>query len=134
MLRALLLAAGGAATSFAQRRLRVSEVDVLTLRQRQVLAGYARGKQTKQIARDLGVSEATVKTHLARAMLRLDASTRAQAVARYVAATRTRRRLAQAREPLAQARDPSLPGSGAAAPGGHLKAGRGTAAGSSNAR
>lgn len=57
----------------------------LTPRQRQVLGGYARGLATKEIARELGLSEATVKTHLARACERLGARSRSQAVARYVA-------------------------------------------------
>lgn len=60
----------------------------LTARQRQVLGGYARGLATKEIAAELGLSEATVKTHLARACERLGARSRAQAVARYVGSLR----------------------------------------------
>lgn len=89
MLRSLFLVAGEAAASLSRRRLIVVPgADALTPRQRQVLGALARGRQTKEIARDLGVSEATVKTHLARACERLGAATRAQAVARYVAATK----------------------------------------------
>ena len=89
MLRSLLLVAGEAATTFARRRLAaVAGVEALTPRQRQVLAALARGRQTKEIARELGISQATVKTHLARACERLGATTRAEAVARYVAATK----------------------------------------------
>lgn len=91
MLRALLLAAGGAAASLAQRRLAAPpSLDALTPRQRQVLAGFARGKLRKEVARELGISEATVKTHLENACARLGAATRAEAVARYVAATKRR--------------------------------------------
>ncbi len=88
MLRSLLLAAGAAASRASRRVAGLSGVDALSVRQREVLAGIARGKLTKEVARELGVSEATVKTHLARAMERLGASTRAEAVARYVAGTR----------------------------------------------
>jgi len=38
----------------------------LTPREREVLAALARGKANKQIARDLGISEKTVKAHLTR--------------------------------------------------------------------
>ena len=89
MLRSLFLVAGDAAASLARRRIVVLPgADALTARQRQVLAGFARGRQTKEIARELGVTEATVKTHLARACEKLGAQTRAQAVARYVASTK----------------------------------------------
>jgi DNA-binding NarL/FixJ family response regulator len=89
MLRALFLVAGEAAANLARRRFVVARgADALTVRQRQVLAALARGRHTKEIARDLGVTEATVKTHLARACERLGAATRAEAVARYVAATK----------------------------------------------
>lgn len=91
MLRSLLLVAGQAAQGLARRRLIVvAGAHALTPRQRQVLAGIARGLQTKEIARELGVSEATVKTHLARACLRLGAANRAEAVARFVRATTKR--------------------------------------------
>lgn len=91
MLRSLLLVAGQAAHGLARRRLIVVPgADALTPRQRQVLAGIARGRQTKEIARELGVSEATVKTHLARACARLGAANRAEAVARFVRATTKR--------------------------------------------
>ena len=54
------------------------------MRQREVLGALARGRQIKEIAVDLGIAESTVKTHLAKASVRLGATTRAQAVARYV--------------------------------------------------
>ncbi len=89
MLRTLFLVADRAASSLSRHRIVVVRgADALTPRQRQVLAALARGRQTKEIARDLGVSEATVKTHLARARERLGAATRAEAVARYVVSTK----------------------------------------------
>jgi len=88
MLRSILLAAGGASRR-ASRALSQATTSVgLSARQEQVLGGVARGLQTKEIARELGISEGTVKTHLARACERLGARTRAQAVARYVARRR----------------------------------------------
>lgn len=92
MLRSLLLAANDAAASLARRRIvTYPGPAALTTRQREVLGALARGQQTKQIARDLGISEATVKTHLQRAAARLGAQTRAQAVARYVTSTKRER-------------------------------------------
>jgi DNA-binding NarL/FixJ family response regulator len=85
MLRSILLAAGGASLR-ARRALSPSAGSaVLSVRQQQVLAGVARGLQTKEIARELGIAEGTVKTHISRACERLGARTRAQAVARYAA-------------------------------------------------
>ena len=85
MIRSLILAAGDAAAAFARRRAEgLSAADLLTGRQREILGALARGRQTKEIARELGIAESTVKSHLAKACHRLGASTRAQAVARYV--------------------------------------------------
>ena len=68
MLRSLFIVASEAAVSLTRRRVvPVRGVDALSPRQREVLAAVARGRLTKEIARDLGVTEATVKTHLARA-------------------------------------------------------------------
>jgi DNA-binding NarL/FixJ family response regulator len=55
--------------------------DALTPRQRHVLAQAAAGAGNKQIARSLGVSERTIKFHLAQAYERLQVSTRTEAVA-----------------------------------------------------
>ncbi len=91
MLRSLLLAAGDAATTLSRRRMvAYAGIEGLTPRQRQILSALARGQQTKQIARELGISEATVKTHLSRATARLGTATRAQTVARYVSWSRGR--------------------------------------------
>ena len=53
----------------------------LTDRERTVLQMVARGLVTPEIADELGMSTETVKTHLHNAMMRLDARTRAHAVA-----------------------------------------------------
>jgi DNA-binding NarL/FixJ family response regulator len=52
----------------------------LTPRQREVLQRVVRGATNKAIALDLGISETTVKTHLATLMQLLGASTRTEAV------------------------------------------------------
>lgn len=59
--------------------------NALTTRQAAILAQVAHGRANKAIARDLGVSERTVKYHLAEAYARLGVSGRAQAVARAAA-------------------------------------------------
>jgi FixJ family two-component response regulator len=50
----------------------------LSLREREVLAGLAAGKLNKQIAGELGITEATVKFHRARLMDRMQAQTIAE--------------------------------------------------------
>jgi FixJ family two-component response regulator len=50
----------------------------LTEREREVLAGLAAGKLNKQIAAELGITEATVKFHRARLMERMQARTVAE--------------------------------------------------------
>jgi len=55
---------------------------VLTTRERQVLTLLGEGLVNKEIAARLGISEHTVKTHLAAIYEKLDASNRAEAVAR----------------------------------------------------
>jgi FixJ family two-component response regulator len=51
---------------------------LLTPREREVLAGLARGRLNKQIAADLGIVEQTVKFHRARIMERMQARTVAE--------------------------------------------------------
>jgi DNA-binding CsgD family transcriptional regulator len=53
----------------------------LSRRELEVLALIADGCSTREIARTLWVTEETVKTHVRRMLVRLDARTRAQAVA-----------------------------------------------------
>jgi DNA-binding NarL/FixJ family response regulator len=66
---------------FTSRRAKAAEV-VLRLpeRQRQVLAGIARGLLNKQVAHQLGISEKTVKMHRALVLERLGVRTSAEAI------------------------------------------------------
>ena len=51
----------------------------LTPREREVLGALARGKANKQIARELGISEKTVKAHLTRVFESIGVSDRTAA-------------------------------------------------------
>ena len=53
----------------------------LSPREVQILQHIASGSSTKEVARDLGISSHTVKTHLERIFDKLGANDRAQAVA-----------------------------------------------------
>ena len=53
----------------------------ITRREREVLALVADGHSTAEIARALWITEDTVRTHIKRMMVRLDARTRAHVVA-----------------------------------------------------
>ena len=59
----------------------VELVEPLTPRERQVLRLLAGGFANKHIAQDLGISEHTAKFHVGRILDKLDAATRAEAVA-----------------------------------------------------
>jgi DNA-binding CsgD family transcriptional regulator len=56
--------------------------DLLTPREETILAHVSSGRSNKEIARVLGVTPETIKTHLKRIFRKLSAGTRAQAVAR----------------------------------------------------
>jgi DNA-binding NarL/FixJ family response regulator len=56
--------------------------DPLTAREREVLAMIGRGFTNKQIARMLGISPETVKSHVKRIFSKLAVGTRAEAVSR----------------------------------------------------
>jgi DNA-binding NarL/FixJ family response regulator len=53
----------------------------LSARQRQILQMLADGMQTDAVAKDLGLSTETIRTHTKRILAKLEASTRTQAVA-----------------------------------------------------
>ena len=57
-----------------------SLVGTLTEREREVLVMMARGLDNGQIAAELSVSEATVRTHVGHVLSKLDARSRVQAV------------------------------------------------------
>jgi DNA-binding NarL/FixJ family response regulator len=58
-----------------------SEVPRLTVREREVLRLLADGLANEAIGAELGISSETVRTHIRKAMAKLDADTRTQAVA-----------------------------------------------------
>ncbi|HEX8932810.1 MAG TPA: response regulator transcription factor, partial [Pseudonocardiaceae bacterium] len=58
-----------------------AEMAQLTPREREVLSLMARGLSNADVALELFISEATVKTHLARVMMKLGVREKAQAVA-----------------------------------------------------
>jgi LuxR family maltose regulon positive regulatory protein len=60
----------------------VPQKQALTERERSIIEFIAGGQSNKQIARTLGVTPETVKTHLKRIFVKLSAETRAQAVVR----------------------------------------------------
>jgi DNA-binding CsgD family transcriptional regulator len=64
---------------------------LLTQRERQVLAAAATGRTNKLIAYELGLSHSTVRVLLARAARKLDAATRKELVAIYLAHARATR-------------------------------------------
>jgi DNA-binding NarL/FixJ family response regulator len=58
-----------------------SRIPGLTKREREVLRLLADGMRNEQIGRELGISPLTVRTHIEKAMQKLEADTRTQAVA-----------------------------------------------------
>lgn len=60
--------------------------DDLTERELEVLAGIADGKNNRTLAREFGIAEATVKTHVSRVLTKLGVESRVQAALRYTSA------------------------------------------------
>lgn len=58
----------------------VTGIETLTDREREIVAWVTTGRTNEQIARELSLSPATVRTHAGRAMVKLNARTRAQLV------------------------------------------------------
>ncbi|HET7168115.1 MAG TPA: response regulator transcription factor [Candidatus Limnocylindrales bacterium] len=69
---------GGAANGAAGQAGRDGIAD-LTARERDVLAGVARGLSNRAIAADLGITERTARTHVSNILSKLDLSSRTQA-------------------------------------------------------
>jgi DNA-binding CsgD family transcriptional regulator len=67
--------------AIAEPRMHTPPGAPLTAREREVLALLAEGLGNKVIAARLGLSEHTVKTHVTAILAKLDADTRAEAVA-----------------------------------------------------
>jgi DNA-binding NarL/FixJ family response regulator len=68
------------AASLLAVRLPRGEAVALTARESELLDGLEEGLRFKQIARRLGISEATAKTHARNLFRKLDATSRAEAV------------------------------------------------------
>jgi len=64
----------------AEERLAASRVRELTPAQFRVLVGLCEGKLNKQIAYELGITEATIKAHVTQVLRKLGANNRTQAV------------------------------------------------------
>jgi DNA-binding NarL/FixJ family response regulator len=67
-------------TPMAQTLASRTRVTNLSVRERQVLALVAKGKSNKEIAIELGISDATVKCHVGVILSRLNANDRTQAI------------------------------------------------------
>jgi DNA-binding NarL/FixJ family response regulator len=63
---------------------RGSSVDCLSHREREILGLLGHGMQAADIAEKLGLSPATVRTHVRNMLLKLDARSRTEAVAKYL--------------------------------------------------
>lgn len=59
-----------------------ADADPLTPREHQVLRLVSEGRSTKEIARELGITRATVRCHVQRTLTKLGVTTRLQAAAR----------------------------------------------------
>jgi DNA-binding NarL/FixJ family response regulator len=61
-----------------RRQRSVRKLELLSAREREVVAAVARGRSNAEIARELWMTEATVKTHLTRTFAKLDVVNRVQ--------------------------------------------------------
>jgi len=73
----------GPASLIAQNKL-----DLLSAQERRVVALVAEGKTNKEIGREMGLSDKTVKNYLSNALEKLNLTRRAQAVALFITQTR----------------------------------------------
>ncbi len=63
---------------------RGSSLDCLSHREREILTLFGRGMRSPDIAGKLGLSPSTIQTHVRNMLAKLDAGSRAEAVARYL--------------------------------------------------
>jgi ATP/maltotriose-dependent transcriptional regulator MalT len=64
------------------RKARISVAELLSTRERNIINLIARGQSNKEVARDLGISPETVKSHMKHIFEKLEVEKRTQAVAR----------------------------------------------------
>jgi DNA-binding CsgD family transcriptional regulator len=67
-------------TACDERSAIIRRLSTLTSREAQVLEGVARGLGNHQIAKEIGISEKTVRNNVSRLLEKLDVSTRARAI------------------------------------------------------
>jgi DNA-binding NarL/FixJ family response regulator len=63
---------------------RGSSIDCLSHREREILGHLGQGTQAAEIAQKLGLSPSTVRTHVRNILVKLKASSRTEAVAKYL--------------------------------------------------
>ena len=73
------MARGAAAPAPGDTPVAASPLEQLSPREREILRGIARGASNKEIARDLGIAETTVKIHVQHVLRKLGLSSRVQA-------------------------------------------------------
>jgi two-component system nitrate/nitrite response regulator NarL len=70
---------GGGATSDSAPAARPSNFSALSSRELEILRGIARGSSNKEIGRELGIAETTVKVHVQNVLRKLQVTTRVHA-------------------------------------------------------
>jgi LuxR family maltose regulon positive regulatory protein len=66
----------------AMQKARISVAELLSTRERNIINLIAHGQSNKEVARDLGISPETVKSHMKHIFEKLEVEKRTQAVAR----------------------------------------------------
>jgi two-component system response regulator DevR len=65
-----------------------NKLDILSAQERRVVALVAEGKTNKEIGREMGLSDKTVKNYLSNALDKLNLTRRSQAAALFITQTR----------------------------------------------